>query len=110
MHLFYTPDIKSDLHTLNEKESTHCIKVLRLFKGSLVYLVDGKGGFYKAAVEKPDPKKCVVRILEHTIHYGRRNYHPDRFKGKVTKRVVPSCSEVVKVMSPPCTRAISRAL
>ena len=30
MQLFYAPDIVPPLHTLNEEESKHCIRVLRL--------------------------------------------------------------------------------
>ena len=56
MHIFYTPDIHSDAYILSEEESKHCIKVLRLDAGNLLYLVDGKGGFYDAVVEDPHPK------------------------------------------------------
>ena len=48
MHLFYTPDIKSTIYQLNEEESKHCIRVLRLKNGDKVNLIDGKGGFYLA--------------------------------------------------------------
>jgi 16S rRNA (uracil1498-N3)-methyltransferase len=44
MHLFYTPDISSDTYTLNEEESNHCNKVLRLKPGDTVHLIDGVGG------------------------------------------------------------------
>jgi 16S rRNA (uracil1498-N3)-methyltransferase len=45
MHIFYTPDITQNTYTLNEEESKHCVRVLRLAVGSIVNLVDGKGGF-----------------------------------------------------------------
>ncbi|HEX8608524.1 MAG TPA: RNA methyltransferase PUA domain-containing protein, partial [Pedobacter sp.] len=48
MHLFYTPDIDSNEYTLNEEESRHCIKVLRLSKGTIISLIDGQGGLYQA--------------------------------------------------------------
>ncbi|RZK16866.1 MAG: 16S rRNA (uracil(1498)-N(3))-methyltransferase, partial [Pedobacter sp.] len=30
MHIFYTPDITQNTYTLNEEESKHCVRVLRL--------------------------------------------------------------------------------
>ncbi len=75
MHLFYTPDIKSELYTLNEEESKHCIKVLRLQKEDEVYLVDGKGGYYKAIITDPHPKKTALRILTVRQEFGKRNHY-----------------------------------
>ena len=48
MHIFYTPDLSSDYFTLNEEESRHCCKVLRLSVGDVVHLIDGRGGLYDA--------------------------------------------------------------
>jgi 16S rRNA (uracil1498-N3)-methyltransferase len=57
MHIFYTPDIKGADYTLNEEESKHCIRVLRLKAGAIVLLVDGKGDAYSSEVITEDPKK-----------------------------------------------------
>ena len=46
MNIFYEPNIKQTLR-LNEEESRHAVKVLRLSVGDLLYVVDGVGGFYK---------------------------------------------------------------
>ena len=75
MHIFYTPDINSDTYLLSEEESKHCIKVLRLQKGSLLFLVDGKGGFYEAIVEDPQPKRTKLKILRNQQNYGQRNHN-----------------------------------
>jgi len=75
MHIFYTPDINSDTYILNEEESKHCIKVLRLIKGSPLNLVDGKGSFYDAIVEDPHPKRTKINILRVHENYGRRNHY-----------------------------------
>lgn len=74
MHIFYTPDINSETYFLSEEESKHCIKVLRLLKGSLLFLVDGKGGFYDARVEEPHPKRTKIQILRVQQNYGQRNH------------------------------------
>jgi len=59
MHLFYTPDIdpSNQQYFLNEEESKHCVRVLRLGKGAELQLIDGKGGLYTATILDPHPKK-----------------------------------------------------
>lgn len=75
MHLFYTPDINSDYYTLSEEESKHCIKVLRLQPSDLVYLLDGRGGFYTAEIFTPHPKRTLLKIISTQTEYGRRNHY-----------------------------------
>ena len=74
MNIFYEPNIKQTLH-LNEEESRHAVKVLRLSAGDLLYVVDGKGGFYKCQIKAPHDKKCEVKIVEETQNFGLRDYH-----------------------------------
>ena len=64
MHLFYTPDIKTATYQLDEEESKHCIKVLRLKNGDQVNLIDGKGGFYLAEIIDDHPKRTVLNIKQ----------------------------------------------
>lgn len=75
MHIFYTPDINSDTCILNEEESRHCVKVLRLESGSMLQLVDGKGGFYTAVIEDPHPKRTKIKVLSVQKDYGKRNHY-----------------------------------
>ncbi len=75
MHLFYTPDINNAIYTLSEEESKHCIKVLRLQKGDFIYLLDGKGGFFKTHILDDHPKRCIVEVLESQREYGKRNHY-----------------------------------
>lgn len=75
MHIFYTPDISQSTYTLNEEESKHCIRVLRLPIGSLIYLVDGKGGFYTAEISSDNPKKVSLKILKVEAEYQKRNHY-----------------------------------
>ncbi len=65
MHLFYTPDIKGNTYQLNEQESKHCIRVLRLKAGDNVNMVDGRGGFYEAIILTDDPKRCLLSVKDH---------------------------------------------
>lgn len=77
MHLFYTPDIlqsqDSPLYTLNEEESKHCIRVLRLTEHDTITLVDGQGGWYTAQITDANPKRCTVNITEVKRNYQQQN-------------------------------------
>jgi 16S rRNA (uracil1498-N3)-methyltransferase len=74
MNLFYSPHIQGDTHLLDEQESKHSIRVLRLSKGEKVVLVDGFGGWYEAVIEDDHPKRCLLRIQSHT-----RDYQPPAY-------------------------------
>lgn len=75
MHIFYTPDITQNTYTLNEEESKHCVRVLRLTIGSIVNLVDGKGGFYTAEITADNPKKVSLSILKVETEFHKRNHY-----------------------------------
>lgn len=74
MNIFYEPKIKQTL-LLNEEESRHAIKVLRLSVGSKLYIVDGKGGFYTCEVRVAHEKKCEVKIVEEIQNYERQDFY-----------------------------------
>jgi 16S rRNA (uracil1498-N3)-methyltransferase len=77
MQLFYTPDIDPSIqqYFLSEEESKHCIRVLRLEKGSEVQLIDGKGGFYTAAILDAHPKRTLLNILSVQTSFNKRNHY-----------------------------------
>lgn len=75
MHLFYTPHINDEICELNETESGHCVRVLRLRKGDSVVLIDGRGGFYTAIIEEPNPRRCIVKVVDKKEDFGKRNYY-----------------------------------
>ena len=75
MYLFYAPDLNPADCFLNEEESRHCAKVLRLQKDDLIEIVDGKGFFYRAKISVPDPKKTYFEILDSESGFGKRNHY-----------------------------------
>ncbi|MBC7915977.1 MAG: 16S rRNA (uracil(1498)-N(3))-methyltransferase [Pyrinomonadaceae bacterium] len=75
MHLFYTPDLNGEHYQLNEEESRHCSKVLRLHVGDTVSLIDGRGGFYTAEIINPHPKFTTLKIIESRQEYSKRNHY-----------------------------------
>lgn len=75
MHVFYTPDLNTNSYTLNEEESRHCHKVLRLTIGDKVNLIDGVGGWYEAEITAINKKNVQLQILSKTADFGKRNHY-----------------------------------
>lgn len=75
MHLFYTPDIASETYSLNEEESNHCNKVLRLKVGDAVHLIDGRGGLYVANIANISKKKVELKVVSKQEGFGKRNHY-----------------------------------
>ena len=63
MHIFYTPDILTEMQ-LPDEEAQHCVRVLRMTEGDEILLTDGKGSFYRALIRTAHPKHCKVEIVE----------------------------------------------
>lgn len=74
MHIFYTPDLSGNLYTLDETESRHCIRVLRLEQGDEIILVDGRGGFFTAEIVDANAKRCAVKVIKSALNAAQRNY------------------------------------
>lgn len=75
MHVFYTPDLSANNYTLNEEESRHCSKVLRLDLGDIVHLIDGKGGLYKAEISGITKKNVQLKVISKQTEFGKRNHY-----------------------------------
>jgi 16S rRNA (uracil1498-N3)-methyltransferase len=57
MHLFYQPDPK--VFELDEEESRHCTKVLRLSSGDIIHVTNGRGVL----------QKCRLNIGKRNVTY-----------------------------------------
>lgn len=75
MQFFFIPDISKNHLYLDETESKHCVRVLRLGRGSVIQLVDGKGGLYDAEIVEPDVKKCRLKILYSVHDFGKKHFY-----------------------------------
>ena len=75
MHIFYTPDLIGDFYTLNEEESRHCHRVLRLNTGDHVHLIDGKGGLYEAEITAVSKRHVDLKVVSRQMEFGKRNHH-----------------------------------
>ncbi|MEJ5994144.1 16S rRNA (uracil(1498)-N(3))-methyltransferase [Pedobacter sp. Du54] len=75
MHIFYTPELSSDTFILNEEESRHCSKVLRLGLSDVVHLIDGKGGLFEAEITAITKKNVQLKVIGKQHNFGKRNHH-----------------------------------
>jgi len=97
MQVFYAPDIEGDSYTLDESESRHIIRVLRMRRGSEIRLIDGRGNLYEGIVAEPDQKASVISINRVYRGFEKRKYklhiaisplkNPERFEWFVEKSV-----------------------
>jgi 16S rRNA (uracil1498-N3)-methyltransferase len=74
MQIFYAPDISGNDYTLDKNESRHCIRVLRMKRGTPVQIIDGKGNLYDAVIVDPDPRKCTLAVSGVLKDFETRNY------------------------------------
>ncbi len=106
--IFYTPGINGFRYTLNEEESGHAVRVLRLKTGDKIVLVDGQGGWYEAVVVMPHPKHCEVEVTSVQQDFGKRPYslhmgiaptkNIDRFEWFVEKATEIGIDEITPLL------------
>lgn len=74
MQLFYAPEISLPRYTLNEEESKHCIRVLRMSLGDELHLTDGRGTLHRCKVVDDNAKRCTVEVVESITEYQKPTY------------------------------------
>ena len=75
MHLFYSSKPISDIHILNDQESKHIVKVLRLRTGDELHLTDGKGNLYQTKIIDDNIKACVLEVVLQIENHDRLLYN-----------------------------------
>jgi 16S rRNA (uracil1498-N3)-methyltransferase len=75
MHVFFQPDLSLPSFQLNEEESKHCVRVLRLKKGDEVHLADGKGTHALGVITDDHPKRCLLEITQRILTEKDRKYY-----------------------------------
>ncbi len=61
-------DATSSLVILDEDTSRHIVQVLRMKKGELIKLTDGKGNLFTTAIIEDHKKRSVVEVKEQLYH------------------------------------------
>ena len=59
---FYQPDI--EMGELTKEDTQHAVRVLRMKEGDELWLMDGRGVFYRAEISAASNHKCAYRIIE----------------------------------------------
>jgi 16S rRNA (uracil1498-N3)-methyltransferase len=75
MQLFYKPDISGSSVNLDETESKHCVKVLRLATGEQVQFIDGKGCLYTAKITDANSRQCKLEIIHKEKDFGKKDFY-----------------------------------
>jgi 16S rRNA (uracil1498-N3)-methyltransferase len=75
MHIFYSPEAKTDFFFFDADESRHCVKVLRLKAGSRINVVDGKGGWYECELVDENHKKTWLKTLHYSSGYKKTDFN-----------------------------------
>ena len=73
MNLFYQPQLAQGILHLDADESRHVVKVLRKKKGDRITITDGKGFFYEAVIDNPDPRQCTF-VINNKIQEPPKNF------------------------------------
>jgi len=104
MHIFYAPDISGSSYTLDERESKHSIRVLRMTRGTQVRLIDGKGNLFEGLIDNPDQSRCSIKITGLINDFEKRSYrlhiaisplkNPERFEWFIEKCVEIGIDEI----------------
>jgi 16S rRNA (uracil1498-N3)-methyltransferase len=118
MQLFYTPDLESDIHTLDKEESRHISKVLRLSDGDVLHLTDGKGRMMKAKIIDPNPRAVVVEVFESIEDFQKRKLYIhmlvaptkniDRFEWFLEKATEIGVDEITPILCEHSERKVIR--
>ena len=62
---FYQPDI--ELGELTKEDTQHAVRVLRMKEGDELWLMDGRGVFYRAEISAASNHRCAYHILETIV-------------------------------------------
>lgn len=75
MQLFFKENIKEKgTDFLDEEESKHCVKVLRLVKGDTFHLTNGKGVLAKVRIGNANARKCEIETIDYQFFTKKKNY------------------------------------
>lgn len=111
-HIFYVPEARNaavgQQVYLDEDESAHCYKVLRLRPGEMISVIDGCGHFYEAELTLCDRKNCAATITAIDTDVYIRPYRNhvaiaptkniDRFEWFVEKAVEFGIDEITPLL------------
>ena len=75
MHIFYSNCLEDNVFILDEAESIHLSRVLRLSTGDKVNVIDGSGSFYHCSVVDSNKKQAKLEVENVIRDFERRSYY-----------------------------------
>jgi len=75
MHIFYSELYEAGEFKLDQAESNHLAKVLRLKNGDTVSVINGDGNLYICSIFKADSRSAELKVTEIKRDFDRRNYY-----------------------------------
>jgi 16S rRNA (uracil1498-N3)-methyltransferase len=111
MQVFYAPNCQSGFFPLQEEESKHIVRVLRMKQGDPVFVIDGKGKLFEGIVFEPHLKHCILQLNKVHENFEQRTYHlhiaisplksVDRFEWFIEKAIEIGVDTITPLM---CSR------
>lgn len=108
MHIFYSTETDNNTFILNEEESRHLSRVLRLKEGDNVQIINGSGTLYEGRITDLTGKQAKVEIVNKVKDYNCKNYYlhiaiaptksMDRFEWFVEKSVEFGIDEITPLV------------
>jgi 16S rRNA (uracil1498-N3)-methyltransferase len=108
MPTFYSNRFSGQEALLDEEESRHLVRVLRLKAGDPVEVVDGLGNMYKGTIARADQGGTRIRIQETARDHLLRPFHlhiaiaptksPDRFEWFLEKATEIGIEEITPIL------------
>jgi 16S rRNA (uracil1498-N3)-methyltransferase len=108
MQVFYAPNVDKNKYVLDQNESKHLIRVMRMSKGEDVRLIDGKGNLYEGIISDPNQNQCIIEITGRIVDFEKRDYHlhiaisplknPERFEWFIEKSVEIGVDEITPLL------------
>ena len=76
MPIFFDHTITTEcaVHTLNEEESKHAVKVLRLTDGNSIHIINGQGYLFRCEIIQASAKACQLKVIEKEFQEPSKNH------------------------------------
>ncbi len=75
MHIFYSNSYDGKIFTLDEAESLHLARVLRLKPGDDARVINGSGSFFNCRVIDANKKFATLEVISLLENYKKRDYY-----------------------------------
>lgn len=117
MHIFYSNSYDGSIFTLDEPESIHLSRVLRLRPGDVATVINGSGSLYNCRVIEAGKKLSKLEVVSVTQNYNKRDYYLhiaiaptkniDRFEWFIEKSVEIGVDKITPLI---CERSERRVI